>query len=370
MDTGKVAESEITRQAAEWCIVMSSGEASRDEKARFAEWITRSPVHLREYAAAEALWEEAASYGSELRTDDRVVSLFPGGPRNAGERRRKRVAGRVGGVAAAGVALMLAGLIWLGTSDFLESLERRDPTFTTMTGEMRVISLPDGSVMHLNTASTATLAYDTTRRLIRLERGQAYFDVRKDPQRPFVVAAKDAEVEAVGTAFDVEAFGPELAVTVVEGEVVVRGALPETAALESQADSLDEDAGGKAVDGEDVQHRPYRWTTSLAANQRIVLAPPSEADTAPPKPTTVMARAETAWRENKFVFQDEPLASIVDDFNRYNRRHIVILDEDLWSLRVSGTFDPRDPEAFAETIVALAGVERDVGLNGSIRLKK
>ena len=356
--------SRISREAAEWCIVMSAGDASRDDKARFAEWITRSPQHMREYAAIEALWEEAAAFGAELRHDERVVSLFPRDYRFSGHSRAKRLMHRFAPVAAVVAVLLFAVALWL--TDRAGGLLGDPPgiAYETMKGETRVISLADGSVMHLNTASAATVHYSADRRLIRLARGQGYFEVRKDPERPFVVLARGTEVEALGTAFDVEAFGSELAITVVEGKVVVR----ERARGERGVGGLlaGSERGSEGTGGNQAG---MTWSTNLKANQQIVLAPFSEPAVKPTVPIPVAARAATAWRENKLIFDSDPLSDVVADFNRYNAKRIVVLDQNLGSLRVSGSFDPRDPEAFARTMATVVGLEVETGLEGNIFLR-
>jgi len=365
MDKRGYMNTKVSQEAAEWCIVMGSGEASRDEKAAFAEWITRSPQHLREYAAVEALWVEAAVYGTELRRDERVVSLFPGKAGLASGRRVGGLVRRVSMAAATASALLLGGLVWMTSDEALFSAGEMSHVYETMKGETRVVSLTDGSVVHLNTSSAVRVAYGDKRRLIRLESGQAYFNVRKDPNRPFLVAVRGTEVEAVGTAFDIEAFGPEMAVTVVEGEVVVRrtGISEEAddAGIDSQVVAHADDEADTAAD--------LGWSASLKANQQIVLAAGSRAVALPPEPVSVAARTETAWRENKLVFDGEPLRRVAKKFNRYNRKQIVVLDEELQELKVSGSFDPRNPEAFVETMAAVAGLTVHEGLEDDIFLR-
>jgi len=354
----------ISREAAEWCITMGSGEASSDEKIRFAEWIKRSPHHLSEYAAIEALWEEAAAYGPELRRNGRVVNLFPGKTDTPAGRGVDGLVRRLGVAAATVAALLVGGLVWIGSNGALFTDAETSRIYETIKGETRAVSLADGSVVHLNTSSAVSVAYTAERRLIRLERGQAYFDVHKAPSRPFVVAVSGAEVEAVGTAFDVEAFGPELAVTVVEGEVLVR-----STARGTDVSDVGADAASDAADGDENAQVEAGWSTRLKANQQIMLTTAVKPIMTPPKPVSVTARAATAWRENKLVFDGEPLKGVAEKFNRYNSRRIVVLDEELQALKISGSFDPRDPEAFAETLAAAAGLTVDKRLENNILLR-
>jgi len=356
--------SRIRHEAAEWCIAMSGGEEiSQEEKASFAEWITRSPHHLREYAAIETLWEEAAGFGEDLRRDARVVSLFGHQPQTASSPVVKRRFLPLAPVAAALAALFVVGSLWFASDEIDLWDDPPGVAYETMKGETRVISLADGSVMHLNTLSAAAVRYEKGRRLIHLEQGQAYFDVRKDPGRPFIVATNAAEVEAVGTGFDVKAFDSEFAVTVVEGEVVVRGTRPQ----EMNDPKTMTTVGPRDQDFSDDHAGPRDWSANLRADQQIII--PAATLAKPPQPKPVAARTETAWRENKLIFDGDLLSDVVADFNRYNMKRIVILDDTLRSLRVSGTFDPRAPESFARTMAAAAGLKIEAGLENNIFLR-
>lgn len=337
----------IAREASAWCVAMNSGAASRQEKARFAEWITRSPAHMREYAEVEALWEEAAAFGPELRSTDGVIALFPGEPR-ARRRAPERLRALPWRLAAAVLACLAVAAALLATPPVRTALFAPDPpVYATQRGESRVVTLPDGSDIHLNTATRVSVHYTPEERLIRLEAGQAFFDVETDPARPFLVSAETATVEAVGTSFDVRSFDSELSVTVVEGEVVVRSA-PES----GHAGARDES-----------------WQTSLRANQQIRMAMESVARPGP-KPVSVSARQATSWRQNMLIFDDRPLSEVVSELNRYNRVRIILLGAGTESVRVSGTFNPRDPGAFASTVSAAAGLDMRTDQTGDIILRE
>lgn len=325
-------EDELRRNAAQWCVLMASGTAGTAEKARFAEWVTASPRHLAEYAAHESLWNEAARFGPWLGLDSRVVSLYPmrRGALSArtGRGRRPRLA-----ALAASFAALVAIASWL----LLGSLPHDNEAplrYATAVGENRLLTLEDGSLVELNTASTARVEYDASRRRIRLESGEGFFTVRKDPDRPFLVVYGETEVRALGTAFNVKAVDDTLAVTVLEGTVQVSG--PD-----------DPDAGDGAEGAS--------WRRSLTADRQLVVR--KEAAGPAIVEHEVEAELVTSWRQNKLAFSDAPLRDVVADFNRYNRRRILLSGKGLEDIRVSGTFDPRDPEGFARTVAKIADAD-------------
>src|SRR5262249_42283613 len=92
---------------------------------------------------------------------------------------------------------------------------------TTDIGEQRQLTLEDGSRIFLNTATRVLVRYDKQARRIELKRGEAQFDVARNPQWPFIVRAGDREIRALGPPFVVRYNEHGTAVTLVEGKVSV-----------------------------------------------------------------------------------------------------------------------------------------------------
>ena len=90
-------------------------------------------------------------------------------------------------------------------------------------GHKSMVTLPDGTVVWLNSDSrlTYTSDYNSKVRDIFLD-GEAYFDVAKNPDIPFVVDAGEVRVRALGTKFNVRAYHDEMSIrtTLVEGKVL------------------------------------------------------------------------------------------------------------------------------------------------------
>src|SRR3546814_2061558 len=94
-------------------------------------------------------------------------------------------------------------------------------SYATSVGEIRRVPLADGSIAAINTASAIDVKLDDAARHVRVVEGEAWFQVARDKQRPFVVAAGRARVRAVGTAFSVRRRAGGADVLVTEGEVEV-----------------------------------------------------------------------------------------------------------------------------------------------------
>jgi transmembrane sensor len=184
--------------------------------------------------------------------------------------------------------------------------------------------MADGSKVTLNTDSQIRIALTDTERRVELKRGEAFFEVSKDPNRPFIVRAGSQRVIAVGTKFSVRREGDDIEVVVTEGKVRVEGST----------------AGqGSRTDG--------------SAN--VFLTPGSiaragEAGVLVQRKTLPEAEEQLSWRTGVLMFRDESLQQAVTEFNRYNERKIVIQDPAVASLKIEGNFRATNVEAFVRLL--------------------
>jgi ferric-dicitrate binding protein FerR (iron transport regulator) len=204
-------------------------------------------------------------------------------------------------------------------------------TFSTNIGGFQRIVLKDRSVIELNTDSEVRVALTPRLRRLELVRGEAFFEVAQDAVRPFIVSAGRTAVRAVGTKFDVRRLGNAVEVTVDEGKVSVGEPSP----LESQGDLLAISiplltAGQSALtSGDGVQLKQI--------------------------PKREMAR-KLAWQNQMLEFDSDTLADVAAQFNRYNRRQLVIADPRLATLRIGGYFRPTNLDAFIDVLQSDFGV--------------
>ena len=227
----------------------------------------------------------------------------------------------------------------------LQTVDMRHPDasatqYVTVLGEQRAVVLEDGSVMQLNTDSAVQVRYGANAREIMLLRGEAMFNVRPDPARPFRVRSGEVRVEAVGTRFNVRQRADSTVVTVIEGVVAVESSPAATANDRAMVDG----AGSAASAAR----------TELAAGEQLAVA---ATGTAADVPVAVDTRRTTAWTQRRVMFDDDPLADVVAEFNRYNRIKLVIRDAVLRERRISGIFNVDDPHAFAEVLTSMAPVD-------------
>lgn len=156
---------------------------------------------------------------------------------------------------------------------------------------------------------------------VQLERGEAFFDVAKDPRRPFIVHAGALRVTAIGTKFSVRREADQLRVVVTEGRVQVAksdhgGQMP---VAQLAAGNIAHTQG----EGILVQQQPLSRLEELLS-----------------------------WRTGFIIFHDTPLAEAVAEFNRYNSRTIVIDDPAVAAMRISGNFRTTNGAAFVRLLEA------------------
>jgi transmembrane sensor len=312
--------SDTARQAAQWVVQLRSPDRPANCEQAFADWLRVSPVHVREYLHAVEVWEglghpevAGATSCDLLVREASATNLvrLPGtqSPAEAVSDPAPRRRFGFTRVAVPGALIVIAILAYLGW--------RQLTVFDVATGvgEQHSTVLPDHSIVELNTQSEIRVAFNSAERRVELLRGEAFFDVSKDPARPFVVYTDVATAKAVGTRFSVYRALTGTIVTVAEGRVLVRH---HTEAVE-------------VVPGTQAEARPDRPVQMHTANIERTLA----------------------WRERRLVFDGAPLEEVVKEFNRYNSPPLVIADPRLKGQRISGVFGANDSESLLDFLVKM-----------------
>jgi transmembrane sensor len=349
----------IAEEAADWFARLHNPVSDASARADFADWLRRSPLHVQEYLAAVRVWGELTPEATGEFTADELISAARRDvePRNViglraiwgrsrAEVRRGTARWRWATVTALIGASLLVGV-------FLWTQRTQGDRYVTVSGETKTIRLTDGSNLHLNGNSSATVLMRPTERRVALLQGEALFDVAHDAQRPFLVLTARATVRAVGTVFNVQASSSRTAVTVLEGRVEIVGDMqtpaPSTGTHSAQAQRA-------------INATPR---IQLEAGQRAAVTDTGQVLEGA-GPSTEEVRA---WSQRRLVFREESLADVVVEFNRYNERPIELDDPALAAVRISGTFDANDPESLIEYLERYEGLRADETTGKSIKLR-
>jgi transmembrane sensor len=334
--------------AARWALLLEEGPLNAREQREFTRWLDDDPAHaaaLRDCNwALDATARHAATPG--------LIALRSAALSIRG-RRRPRV-WLVGG-AAAGLAASIATFFFspLALDPFPSGSMRpavrgsaaRTAIYTTAIGERAAITLPDGSIVTLDTDSALRVAFNGRERGIHLLRGQALFEVAK-AKLPFAVHAHDQQIIAVGTIFNVRLDRERVKVALVQGVVRVRTEPARSAVSEEGAPAPVKELVMTA--GEVLEAEALRQVVLRSENVKNL----------------------ASWERGMLVFNDARLSDAVAEVNRYTTRPIAIADASVGAARVSGVFRSNDPERFARAMAEILPVTVTIAPDGSPTLRE
>jgi transmembrane sensor len=368
---------ELEAQAAAWLVKRDGGGLPAADQAEFDAWQEADPRARAVYLRLELAWKRAdglrrlrpldGGVNEDLlanspfepvpmdeyparegtgRTSDLVPTLTTSHAvveAHVLEHKPRRRWAMSLALAASVAVLAVGGLMW-------RAHERTGwHEYTTDFGGLSRIVLDDGSVVNLNTNSLMRVQLTPEMRHIVLERGEALFKVAHDKNRPFDVDAGTTTVRAVGTEFSVRVReaaetsngGKDIEVLVKEGRVAIDPPKMNAKPIERAA-TLPQSMSTLSA-GEAVTITAKRVTTELPQMQVQKVAD-AEVD------------KKLSWTEGRLWFERQTLKDVVAEFNRYNRRQMVIADPAIENLRIGGGFEATDPESFIAALEKTLGV--------------
>lgn len=250
---------------------------------------------------------------------------------------RRPGAWRLAGLAAAAM-LVLVG-VWIALAVWRGERAAQAVIYAAPARAHRTIVLPDGSSVVLASDSIIEVRYPGDRRLVQVRQGEAYFEVRRDPRRPFVVSAGGIRVTAVGTAFNVQRRRDRVAVTVTEGSVRVSQGGPDRARRQTPAAAP---RAGESLPRREADrlHQETQSSDGAAASELVLAA--GQRTELPLADTQVAAAVSAAdavpqWVDDRVVFIDARLSDVLSVVNPYAPRKVVIYDPRVGDLTFTGT---------------------------------
>jgi transmembrane sensor len=343
---GSAGNSSLAEEAAHWWVVLQEKNCTQADREAFAEWVRRSPERveavLRLSMVSTALRSGAVRWPDMPAEDlirqahepsSRIIPIYSRElPTTDNQSSVSVLRSTRMWVSAACLALLVLVVANWGPTGV--------ENYRTAVGEQRSVVLDDGSIVTINTSSEIAVDYSRERRLVRLVRGEALFEVSHDPQRPFDVVVDDVIVRAVGTKFNVDRRAERTTVSVVEGTVKV---MPEV----SSTSGKDLPVAASAVQFVSAAQQIVMTSDKVGELQQVP-------DIAP----------VTAWTHRQLIFENQPLARVAEEFNRYNRHHIFIRSPGLEEREITGVFQANDSYPFLVFVRQIPGVHVDVTAEG------
>jgi transmembrane sensor len=306
----------LRRSAAQWFVRLRGEPVTARLDAKFRRWLASNPENEVNYERQELAWELAG----ELAQDAEIEALIHDAQRSP--RRASRVPRAVLVWSAAAAALVAAvgiGLYAVRPGEVA--------VYATAVGEQRTVVLPDQSRMMLNTHSRVRVAFERDVRVVELEYGEATFSVARDANRPFEVRAAQGTARALGTQFNVLSSADEVTVSVLEGKVEV------VAALAATGGSLPRSA--VLLHGQEVRYNDVAMSAIGQADSVRI----------------------NAWHAGRISFEGMALREALREFNRYGTTPIVLSEESLATLRVSGVFRIGETQALLRALNTAFDIE-------------
>ena len=291
---------EIQNSAAVWIELCEGGEWDTEKQDAFEAWLAESPAHRIAYLRASDVWKRAnrlralSPSASDIAPPARpILPLF---------------------LKLAAAVLIIAAL-GAGALQFVTRSSER--TYSTTIGERKTIAFSDGTRIELNTNTALRTRMTATSRTVWLDKGEAYFQVKHDPDHPFAVMIGRRRITDLGTKFVVRRDSRQTEVAVLQGSVRFDASDIHTAAHSAML---------------------LRGDVALVSADSMSIAK---------EPLRELART-LSWRRGVVVFNHTTLADAAIEFNRYNIKKIVIADPTAARLAIDGTFPTNNVEAFID----------------------
>jgi transmembrane sensor len=296
---------DVEASAALWLERRDRAEWSAADEAQFDAWLAQSPAHVVTYWRLEGAWDTADRLavlrGQEL--DDLTPAYKSRWPM----------------LMSMAAAVAIIATIGATTAHYV--LAPRERIYATDVGGHESITFADGTQIELNTDTVLRAQMTTAERVIWLDRGEAYFQVKHDAAHPFTVIADNHRITDLGTKFVVRRDRGNLEVALVDGRVRVGNGGAQSALLAPGDDAV-------------------ATATSLSVTKRDA--------------QDITDRL--AWRRGVLTFKYATLADAATELNRYNAKKLVITDPAVARLKIYGTFQLRDVDVFARAARDVLGL--------------
>lgn len=280
-------------------------------------WLAADAEHEAAFWRLEFAWEKT----------ERLAALRPAPRAGQGASRRLWIV-PIPAMAAAVTLLLALPASWV-------AMQTGGPQtrYTTAIGGHQMAPLADGTRIELNTATKLRTEISSRSRQVWLDQGEAFFEVAHDAKHPFVVHAGPRTITVLGTKFSVRRDGARVQVDVLEGRVRVEDSqsISDMAFTSKSAPPPVIVTRGDVVVSEGAAN-----LVSVASVQRV--------------------QDNLSWRQGRLTFDRVTLADAVKEFNRYNRRQMVVSDDKAAQERISGSFEADNTDAFLELAVGVFGL--------------
>ncbi|WIO74128.1 FecR domain-containing protein [Porticoccaceae bacterium LTM1] len=238
---------------------------------------------------------------------------------------KSKMANRKSLMSLAASVVFFVGLIFVALNEYERTPSHgKVDRYITRIGELKEFVLPDGSVMFLNSATKVFAEFDDMGRKVVFDRGEAFFDVRPDENRPFTIDLGRETITVLGTSFNLRMTSDGFVVGVKEGSIALH------------------EKGGENFDK--LKRLSPSETGTLIHDARVPLRVESgllvkfnsrSHDFLVTRDNDGFGMGE--WKSGILVFSDVSLSEVVKELNRYTVKKILIEDSSIMEMKVFAT---------------------------------
>lgn len=304
-----------------WLIVLEGAPKDQLVRADFILWLQAHPDNAAAWANPSGMFDVMAAPPSDCADD--WAPHIPATQKTLEQRMSAVLSPAPNWRLRVAVGMVAALAVWVAILVVPSLLISFEADYVTSTAEKRALKLADGSRAVIAPESAIAVEYSETKRIVRLLKGEAFFYVTPNPERPFRVTAGDATATVVGATFNVHLRDDDTTISVRHGLVDV------AYGTERQVDTPLESGDWVTVtDGVDFQRTSGRY------------------------------QDVGTWTHDELNAYDRRLSDLVDDMRRYIPDLIILLDSDLSNQRVTNsTFNLANPNAALRNIASRHGAE-------------
>jgi transmembrane sensor len=318
-------------QAVDWCMRLHEGDISEVEQEEFDLWLTSDQQNPLAYEKALKVWGLSAKLTptfSEPPKDNSTVTL-------SSVKTSKKKNTRSSWPLLARVACFTLCVIPL-TSYIGWQLNLIPNSYHSYIAEntKQNFTLPDGSHIELNLNTQLTYANYRDSRQVKLENGEAFFDIEHDKTQPFIVLAASGKITVTGTRFNVWKYQDNVTVAVTEGSVTVKNLYAESnlsPGFEARFNAIN----------------PQLSVNNIDTTQAL------------------------SWRNGQLIIDDLPLKEAIPLINRYLKdTPFVLANESVAELRIGGIYHTNELHNLVATLAEILPINLDKQRDGSILISK
>ncbi|BCM24521.1 FecR family protein [Methyloradius palustris] len=313
----------LRETAISWFIRLQKLDAEHPDRTKFEAWLMASPSHQQVYLEVEDIWQKLDST-PQL---ERLTSAL----------QKKQQLQRSSKIKTAFTALSIVVLSAASLFGYQawQSQPLMQMSASANIGEVAVKDLNDGSKITMNANTNIDIIYYRNKRLVKLNRGEAIFEVAKDPNRPFVVDSGDAKVTVLGTRFVVNRLNNLVRVSVDHGRVQV----------ESQSQ-----------DGNVI------GTPTILTNGEVAEVLPAQS----PQRVSRPASDAFTFQQGIITFNNATLDEISETLSRYRQQPVHIESGLNVKTKVTAIVKARNVEKFLDSLPEVAPVKVEYGQNETL----